>query len=53
MTKDSDLQVSPSRLPIRERIGLVVNGTNAATTIKTIAAAETAGVQQIWMTQPP
>jgi F420-dependent oxidoreductase-like protein len=53
MTKDSDLQVSPSRLPTRERIGLIVNGTNAATAIKTIAAVETAGVQQIWMTQPP
>ena len=27
----------------------MVNGTDAAATIKTIAAAETAGVQQIWM----
>ena len=53
MTKDLDLQVSPSRRPIRERIGLIVNGTNAAAAIKTIAAAETAGVQQIWMGQPP
>ena len=51
MTKDSDLQVSPSRLPIRERIGLVVNGANAATAIKTIAAAEIAGIRQIWMTK--
>ena len=53
MTKDSDLQVSSSRRPTRERIGLIVNGTNAAAAIKTIAAAETAGVQQIWMVQPP
>ena len=53
MTKDSDLQLSPSRRPIRECVGLIVNGTNAATAIKTIAAAETAGVQQIWMTQTP
>ncbi len=53
MTKDSDLQVSPSRRPTRERIGLIVNGTNAAAAIKTITAAETAGVQQIWMGQPP
>jgi F420-dependent oxidoreductase-like protein len=53
MTKDSDLQVSPSRRPTRERIGLIVNGTNAAAAIKTIAAAETAGVQQIWMTNTP
>ncbi len=52
MTKHSDLQVSPSRRPIRECVGLIVNGTNAATAIKTIAAAETAGVQQIWMAQP-
>src|ERR1044072_2543814 len=51
--KDSDLQVSPSRLPIRERIGLVVNGANAATAIKTIAATETAGIRQIWMTNTP
>jgi F420-dependent oxidoreductase-like protein len=53
MTKDSDLQLSPSRRPTRERIGFIVNGTNAATAIKTIAAAETAGVQQIWMTNTP
>ena len=53
MTKHSDLQVSPSRRPIRECVGLIVNGTNAAAAIKTIIAAETAGVQQIWMGQPP
>jgi len=53
MTKDSDLQVSPSRRPTRERVGLIVNGANAAAAIKTIAAAETAGVQQIWMTNTP
>jgi hypothetical protein len=46
MTKNSDLQVSPSRRPTRERIGLIVNGTNAAAAIKTIAAAETAGVSK-------
>ena len=53
MTKDSGLQVSSSRRLIRERIGLIVNGTNAATAIKTIAAAEAIGVQQIWMTSIP
>ena len=53
MTKDSDLQVSPSRRPIRERIGLIVNGTNAARAIKTISTAEAAGVKQIWMTNTP
>ena len=53
MTKDSDLQVFPSRRPIRECVGLIVNGTNSAAAIKTIVAAETARVQQIWMVQPP
>ncbi len=53
MTKHSDLQVTPSRPPIRECVGLIVNGTNSTTAIKTIVAAETAGVQQIWMVQPP
>jgi F420-dependent oxidoreductase-like protein len=53
VTKDSGLQVSPSRPPTRERIGLVIDGTNAAATVKTIAAVEAAGVRQIWMTQPP
>jgi F420-dependent oxidoreductase-like protein len=53
MTKDSDLQVFPGRRPIRDCVGLIVNGTNAAAAIKTIAAAETAGVQQIWMAQTP
>jgi F420-dependent oxidoreductase-like protein len=50
--KDSGLQVRPSR-SIRERVGLVVDGINAAAAAKTIAAAEAAGVAQIWMAQPP
>jgi F420-dependent oxidoreductase-like protein len=50
--KDSGLQVRPSR-SIRERVGLVVDGINAAAAAKTIAAAEAAGVGQIWMVQPP
>jgi F420-dependent oxidoreductase-like protein len=53
VTKDSGLQVSPSRPPTRERVGLVIDSTNAAATVKTIAAVEAAGVRQIWMTQPP
>jgi F420-dependent oxidoreductase-like protein len=54
VTKDSGLQVSPNRLPItRERVGLVMDGSNAAASAKTIVAAEAAGVQQIWMVQPP
>jgi F420-dependent oxidoreductase-like protein len=53
--EDSGLQVSPSRqLPTtRERVGLVVDGTNAAAATTTIVAAEAARVQQIWMAQPP
>ena len=52
MTKeDLGFQVSPSRLlpTTRERVGLVVDGANAASAVKTIVAAEAAGVRQIWM----
>ena len=52
--KDSDLQGSfADRPPLRERVGLVVDGTNAAAAVTTIATAEEAGVRQIWMTQGP
>ncbi|HJS65482.1 MAG TPA: LLM class flavin-dependent oxidoreductase [Nitrososphaeraceae archaeon] len=51
--EDLGLQVAPIFRPTRERVGLIVNGANAAAAIKTIAAAEAAGVQQIWMAQPP
>src|SRR2546425_4728983 len=40
-----------SQLPIRERVGLVIQATDAATAIDRIREAEHAGVQQIWMTQ--
>lgn len=40
-------------LPIRERVGLVTNGPDAVTVVKTIVAAEAAGVRQIWSTQSP
>ena len=56
MTKeDLGFQVSPSRLlpTTRERVGLLVDGANAASALKTIVAAEAAGVRQIWMGQPP
>ena len=43
MTKDSGFQVPSSMRPTRERVGLVVDGTNAAAAVKTIAAAEAAG----------
>ena len=54
VTKDSGLQVAPSRRPTRERVGLIVDGANAAAAaVKTIVAAEAAGVRQIWMVQSP
>lgn len=37
--------------PLRERIGLVVSGTDTRAAVAAIVAAEAAGVQQIWMTQ--
>lgn len=37
----------------RERVGLVVEGIHAAAAVKTIVAAERAGVQQVWMGQVP
>jgi alkanesulfonate monooxygenase SsuD/methylene tetrahydromethanopterin reductase-like flavin-dependent oxidoreductase (luciferase family) len=52
LTKDSGLQVPPSR-STRERVGLVVDSINASAAVKTITAAEAAGVQQIWMAQAP
>jgi alkanesulfonate monooxygenase SsuD/methylene tetrahydromethanopterin reductase-like flavin-dependent oxidoreductase (luciferase family) len=53
--EDSGLPVSPNRLlpTTRERVGLVVDGANAASAVKTIVAAEAARVRQIWMVQPP
>ena len=49
MTKEN----SGSGLSAAERVGLVIDGTNAAAAVKTIAAAEAEGVRQIWMAQPP
>jgi histidinol dehydrogenase len=42
-----------SSRPIQERVGLIVDGANAAASVKSIVAAEAAGVRQIWMAQPP
>jgi alkanesulfonate monooxygenase SsuD/methylene tetrahydromethanopterin reductase-like flavin-dependent oxidoreductase (luciferase family) len=53
VTKDSSLQVPSSHQSTRERVGLVVDDANAAEAAKTIAAAEAAGVRQIWMNQIP
>ena len=49
MTKEN----SGSNLSTAERVGLVIDGTNASDAVKTIAAAEAEGVRQIWMTQTP
>ena len=49
MTKEN----SGSSLSTAERVGLVIDGTNASDAVKTIAAAEAEGVRQIWMTQTP
>jgi F420-dependent oxidoreductase-like protein len=40
-----------AQLPIRERVGLVVQATDVATAITRIRQAEQAGVHQVWMTQ--
>jgi alkanesulfonate monooxygenase SsuD/methylene tetrahydromethanopterin reductase-like flavin-dependent oxidoreductase (luciferase family) len=38
---------------IRERVGLAVDGSNSAAAVKSIVAAEDAGILQVWMTQIP
>lgn len=40
-----------SQLPIRDRVGLVIQAADVTTTITRIREAEHAGVQQVWMTQ--
>jgi F420-dependent oxidoreductase-like protein len=59
VTKDSGFQFASSSRPTRERVGLnvdgtnVTDGTNAAAAVKTIVAAEAAGVRHIWTNQAP
>jgi F420-dependent oxidoreductase-like protein len=53
MTSGENYQVDSSSRPIRERVGLIVDGANAVAAVKTILAAKDAGVRQIWMVQPP
>jgi F420-dependent oxidoreductase-like protein len=40
-------------LPLRERVGLVINTASAKVAIQTIIDAEQAGVRQVWTTQGP
>ena len=42
---------TPTPQPVRERVGMVVYGRDAAAAASTIVAAEAAGVRQVWMTQ--
>jgi alkanesulfonate monooxygenase SsuD/methylene tetrahydromethanopterin reductase-like flavin-dependent oxidoreductase (luciferase family) len=51
-TTSSVVQESSPK-PARERVGLVVNGTDASAAVSTIVAAEAAGVRQVWMIQTP
>lgn len=43
--------MSQAGLSLRERVGLAIQGTDAATVMQRIREAEQAGIQQIWMTQ--
>ncbi|GCE29128.1 LLM class F420-dependent oxidoreductase [Dictyobacter alpinus] len=47
------LSQSTSGRPVRERVGLVINGAIASKAVQAIVEAEAAGVRQIWMTQMP
>ncbi len=54
MQQDSTAPITKetsAQRPLRERIGLVVSGTDTKAAVAAIVAAEAAGVQQIWMTQ--
>ena len=54
MTNDiKSPQVASLLRPMRERVGLGIDGSNSAAAVKSIIAAENAGVRQIWMTQLP
>lgn len=53
MTRNNNPLVSSGYRPIRERVGLIVDGANSAAAVNTIVSAEDAGVRQIWMGQPP
>ncbi len=49
--KDVARGTAARNISMREGIGLVVSGWNAAEAVSTIVAAEAAGVRQVWMTQ--
>jgi F420-dependent oxidoreductase-like protein len=47
----SEVAQTSTQRPTRERVGLVVTATDAASAVSTIVAAEAVGVRQVWMTQ--
>lgn len=49
--KDTASAQTHEQQSIRDRVGLLITGTDAAAAIATIRAAEGAGVRQVWMTQ--
>ncbi len=49
--QQENTSLTSTQRPVRERVGLVVSGVEAQAAVAAIVAAETAGVQQIWMTQ--
>ena len=51
MTRDSRFQVTPSSSPILERVGLVVDRSNAAAAVKAIVAVEDFELRQVLMGQ--
>jgi F420-dependent oxidoreductase-like protein len=53
MSSGKNYQADSSSRPIRERVGLGIDGSNSVSAVKSIVAAEDAGVRQIWMTQLP
>jgi hypothetical protein len=46
-----NVQVASRARPIRERVGLGIDGSNSASAVKSIVAAEDAGVRRVWMAQ--
>ena len=50
---NNNIQVTSNSRPLRECVGLNVDGTNSADAVNTIITAEDAGVRQIWIAQPP
>jgi F420-dependent oxidoreductase-like protein len=53
VAKDSNIQSTTGLRPRRERVGLVVDSSNAAAAVKTIVSAEDCGVRQVWTTNSP